>query len=133
MGNWGDEVDYEAKAIKDYQGRFTVNFKKIYMDVDEISERTLEVTDKHPKDSLMKLWAGTMIAMFIMFLLAYQALIFIMIPFFVFYFIGLIRIYKCWKGFRYSKSQFWIMTICTMIGSFAVGMVLQHFLLKLWS
>ena len=49
MGNWGEKLDYEAQAIKDYEGRFTINFKKIYMDVDEISEKTLEVTDKHPK------------------------------------------------------------------------------------
>ena len=133
MGRWGEDVDYEAMELKDHQGRFTMNFKKIFMDVDEISERTLEVTDKHPKDSLMKLWAGTMLSMFVMFFLSYQALIFIMIPFFVFYFIALVRIGKCWKGFHYSPAQFWIMSICTMIALAALGLVLQHFAFKLMS
>ena len=68
MGNWGDDVDYEAMSIKDHKGRFTINFKKIFMDVDEIALKTLEITDKHPKDSLLKLWAGTMTGMFIFFL-----------------------------------------------------------------
>ena len=31
MGNWGEESDYEAKSIKDYNGRFTINFKKIFI------------------------------------------------------------------------------------------------------
>ena len=41
MGNWGDESDFEAKSMQEYQGRFTINFKKIFVDVDEISEKTL--------------------------------------------------------------------------------------------
>ena len=80
MGNWGEESDYEAKSIKDYNGRFTINFKKIFMDVDEISEKTLEITEKHPKDSLLKLLAGTLIGMFIFFLLSYQVFALVMIP-----------------------------------------------------
>ncbi len=129
MANWGEDVDYEAKELKDYEGRFTVNFKKIFLDVDEINERTLEVTDTHPKDSLMKLWAGCMVSMFILFLLAYKALIFIMIPFFVFYLMALIRIGKCWKGFRYSSSRFWIMSILTIIASAALATVLRYLIL----
>ena len=125
MGNWGDEVDYEAKAIKDYQGRFTVNFKKIYMDVDEISERTLEVTDKHPKDSLLKLWAGAMVGMFVFFLLSYQFFAFVMIPFMAFYIIALVRIYKCWKSFKYNGAQFWVMSVVTLSLLFALSRFAQ--------
>ena len=114
MGNWGDDVDFEAKAIKDYEGRFTVNFKKIFMDVDEISEKTLEDTDKHPKDSLMKLWAGTMIGMFVFILFAYQVFALVMIPFIAFYLIALVRIYKCWKNFKYNGATFWLMSVCAL-------------------
>jgi hypothetical protein len=130
MANWGEDVDYEAMELKDHEGRFTINFKKIFVDVDEISQRTLEVTDKHPKDSLLKLWAGTMIALFIIFVLAYQVLIFIAIPFFIFYIIALFRIYSCWKGFRYSKSRFWLMTIPTLTISFCIAQLIQHFVLN---
>ena len=132
MGNWGDEVDYEAKAIKDYEGRFTVNFKKIYMDVDEISERTLEVTDKHPKDSLLKLWAGAMVGMFVFFLLSYQFFAFVMIPFMAFYIIALVRIYKCWKSFKYNGVQFWVMSVVTLSLLFALSRVAQFGIAQLF-
>ncbi len=125
MGNWGDENDYEAKAIKDYEGRFTVNFKKIFMDVDEINEKTLEVNDKHPKDSLLKLWAGTMVGMFIFLLFSYQFLAFVMIPFMAFYIIALVRVYKCWKSFKYNPVTFWLMSIGALIVLFAASRVIQ--------
>ena len=126
MGNWGEELDYEAKSIKEYQGRFTMNFKKIYMDVDEISEKTLEVTDKHPKDSLLKLWAGTMAGMFIFFLFAYQVFALVTIPFIAFYMIALFRIFKCWKSFNYNTVSFWAMSIAAMGGLFAVAQIIQR-------
>lgn len=128
MGNWGEDLDYEAKSIKEYEGRFTVNFKKIFMDVDEISEKTLEVTDKHPKDSLMKLWAGTMVGMFIFFLLAYQVFALVMIPFIAFYLIALVRIYKCWTSFKYNPVSFWIMSIAAMGVLFALAQLIQRLL-----
>lgn len=125
MGNWGDDTDFEAKAIKDHEGRFTVNFKKIFYDVDEISEKTLEVTDKHPKDSLLKLWAGTMVGFFIFFLIAYQILALVAVPFVAFYLIALFRIAKCWKSFKYSSLQFWGMSITAILVLFALSRVLQ--------
>lgn len=125
MGNWGDDTDFEAKAIKDHEGRFTVNFKKIFYDVDEISEKTLEVTDKHPKDSLLKLWAGTMVGLFIFFLIAYQILALVAVPFVAFYLIALFRIAKCWKSFKYSSMQFWGMSITAILVLFALSRVLQ--------
>lgn len=125
MGNWGEDVDFEARALKDYEGRFTVNFKKIYMDVDEINERTMEVTDKHPKDSLMKLWAGTMVGMFVLFCLSYQYVAFVMIPFMAFYLIALFRIGKCWKNFKYNGFKFWGMSILALVLLFALSRGVQ--------
>ena len=130
MGNWGENLDYEAMAIKDHKGRFTVNFKKIYMYVDEISQRTLEVTDKHPKDSLLKLWAGAMTGIFVFFVLSYQILFLITIPFLAFYLIALFRIAGCWKSFKYSAAKFWSMTIFTVIALFAVSRVVQFLIEK---
>ncbi|MBQ6406504.1 MAG: hypothetical protein IJJ64_00525 [Butyrivibrio sp.] len=126
MGNWGDDQDYEAKLIKEHKGRFTMNFKKIFYDVDEISQKTLEVTDKHPKDSLLKLWAGTMLGIGIFFLCSYQFFALVMVPFIAFYLIALVRIYKCWKSFKYNSLQFWGMSIAAMIVLFAISRVLQH-------
>ncbi len=131
MGNWGESVDYEAMSIKDHEGRVTVNFKKIHMDVDESSERTLEVTDKHPKDSLLKLWAGAMVGVFLFFVLSYQILFLITIPFLVFYLIALFRIGSCWKSFKYSAAKYWTMTICTMTALFAFSRIVQFLIEKL--
>ena len=123
MSNWGDDTDFEVKQLKDYKARFTINFKKIYMDVDEINEKTLEVNEKHPKDSLIKLWAGTMVGIFIFLLLSYQVFALVMVPFLVFYIIALFRIFKCWKGFKYKAAPFWLISIITI----AVMIVLSHF------
>lgn len=130
MGNWGENVDYEAEHIKDYEGRFTVNFKKIYMDVDEISERTLEVTDKHPKDSLMKLWIGAMIGILVFALFSYQILAIVTLPFIFFYFIALVRIAKCWKGFKYNSAAYWGMTVAGLLVAASAGLALQQVMLR---
>ena len=121
MGNWGDDVDYEAMSIKDHKGRFTINFKKIFMDVDEIALKTLEITDKHPKDSLLKLWAGTMTGMFIFFLFSFQILYLVTTPCVAFYLIALFRIAGCWKSFGYSAVKFWGMSVCTIACMFALS------------
>ena len=122
MGNWGDETDPEVQELKEYEGRFTVNFKKIYMDVDEIVQKTLTVNDNHPKDSLLKLWAGTMIGFAVLFGLSYQVLFIITVPFMAFYFIALFRIFKAWKTFRYKAHTFWLMTVGGLILAAAAGL-----------
>ena len=133
MGNWGDETDPEVAELKEYKVRYTVNFKKIFVDVGEMSEHVLEVNDKHPKDDLMKLWAGAMTAYFVFFLLSYKILLIITLPFIVFYFIALVRIGSAWKSFRYKASHYWLMTIFSLIGVLAVALFAQHFALKLIS
>ncbi|WP_026505349.1 hypothetical protein [Butyrivibrio sp. NC3005] len=129
MGNWGDENDFEAKALKEYEGRFTINFKKIFVDVDEISEKTLEVTDKHPKDSLLKLWAGTMIGFFILFLISYQVFALVTIPFMAFYLLALLRVFKAWISFKYKGSTFCVMSFFSLVLLFAIAQVIQHFVI----
>ena len=126
MGNWGDDSDFEAKSMQEYQGRFTINFKKIFVDVDEISEKTLEITDKHPKDSLLKLLAGSLIGMFLFFLFSYQVFALVMVPFIAFYIIALFRIYKCWKSFNYNCIAYWLMSISGIGIAFAAAQLLQH-------
>ena len=130
MGNWGDDTDFEVKALKDYEGRFTINFKKIFYDVDEINQKTLEVTPKHPKDSLLKLWAGTMVGIFIFMLLCYQVFTLVMIPFIAFYVIALVRISSCWKSFKYNLVEFWAMSVVALGVLFALSQVLQRVLEK---
>lgn len=127
MGNWGDDKDEEVKALKEFKPRFTVNFKKIFVDVDLITETTLEITDKHPKDSLMLLFAGTMTAFFVLFVLSYQVAILATVPFMAFYLVALLRIGKAWKTFKYNGTQFVLMSIGCLAVLFAIAMTIQHF------
>ncbi len=131
MGNWERMTDYEAEKMEEFQGRFTINFKKIYFDIDEISERTMEINEKHPKDSLMLSWAGCMCGMFILFLLAYKVFALITIPFFFFYIMALVKMGKCWKSFKYSGAAFVLMTIAATILLFAAAILLRTLFLKL--
>ncbi len=128
---WGEDVDYEAKELKEFKVKFTINFKKIFFYVGEVSERTLEVTDKHPKDSLMLLWGGTLLGLFIFFALSYQLFIVITLPIIVFYVIALIRIFKCWSSVGYSKSKFWLMTIPAILGTAGIAFGLQQLFVHL--
>lgn len=125
MGNWGDDTDPEVQALKEYDARFTINFKKLYIDVDELVETTMEINEKHPKDSLLKLWAGAMTGMFILFCLSYHVLIIATVVFMAFYLIAIFRIGKAWKGFNYKPWKYWFMTLGTLIASGAVAVILQ--------
>ena len=131
MGNWGDDTDPEVAALKEFKVRFTINFKKIYTYVGELSETVLEVNEKHPKDSLMVLWAGTMTGLFIFFLFSYQITYLVTLPFMIFYFIAVTRIFSAWKSFRYSAVPYWLMTVTALICEFVIAMVLQHLFVKL--
>lgn len=115
MGNWGEEVDYEAQDLKEYKGRFTINFKKINMDLIEINERTLEINDKHPKDALLLAWAGNMVGMLIFMLLAYKVFIFVALPILAFYVFVLFKIASTWKRFHYNLVQYWLMTVGALL------------------
>ena len=131
MGNWEKMTDYEAEKMEDFKGRFTINFKKIYFDIDEISERTMEINEKHPKDSLMLSWAGCMTGLFILFMLAYKVFALITIPFIFFYIMALVKMGKCWKSFKYSGAAFVFMTIAATVVLFAAAMLLRTLFLKL--
>ena len=125
MGNWGDELDYEAQKLEDFKPKFTINFKKIFMYAGQVEESTLEVNDKHPKDSLMILWAGIMVGIAIFFVVAYNIFTFIALPFLGLYVWALVRVAKCWKGYHYNMVQFWLMTAVTVVASFALSRVIQ--------
>lgn len=129
MGNWGDDWDPEVINHEDPKGRFTINFKKISYDMDEIIESTKEVDDKHPKNELLKEWAGAMTGCFILFCLAYRVFAFVMVPFFFFYLLALGRIGGAWKQFNYKRAQYWAMTIGALIVLLAIALTLQHFIL----
>ncbi|MCR4586155.1 MAG: hypothetical protein K5686_10585 [Lachnospiraceae bacterium] len=129
MGNWERMTDFEAEKMEEFKGRFTINFRKIYFDIDEISERTMEINEKHPKDTLMLSWAGCMTGLFIVFLFVYQAFALITIPFIAFYLMALIKMGKCWKSFNYKLSSFFLMSLGGIILAFAAAYGVRYLFL----
>ena len=126
MGDWGEKLDYRAKNLREYKTRFTINFFKIFFDVDRISESLLTVTDKHPKDCFTKLWAGNMVGMLLVFILSFRFLALEMFLVFAFYVMSLIRIYMGWRKYGYSRLQFWVMSIFTMTAAFAFAQCVHY-------
>lgn len=127
MAGWGDEWDPEVVNRRDPVGRVTLNFKKIWVDVDAIVDGTANVDEKHPKNELMKEWTGAMIAFFIIFLLSYKYFAFFTVPFTAFYIISLVKIFQAWKHFKYMLAPIILGTIGMVIGMLAAALVIQHF------
>ena len=73
---------------------------------------------------------GTMVGIFIFFMLTYQILAVVTLPFIAFYIIGLFRIFKCWKSFKYSAVQFWLMSIGAMAALFLISRILLQLITK---
>lgn len=130
MGNWGDDKDTEVTGHKDPTGRFTVNFKKMITDVDRIVNETVEVNDRHPKFDLLKEWAGTQAAFFVLFLFSYQILCFITLIFMAFYGYCIIKIGKAWKHFNYKMGTYILTNICTLAIVITVALTIQHIIMK---
>ena len=60
----------------------------------------------------------------------HQVFALITIPFLAFYMLGLFRIAKCWKSFKYSVAKFWGMSIIGILTVFAAAQILQRLLEK---
>ncbi len=127
MGHWGDEWDPEVQKREDPKGRITINFKKASSDIDNIVDCTQNVDDKHPKNELVKEWAGIMIGFFIMFLISYRVFVFAAIPFMIFYIVCLVKLKNAWKHFGYKLKVPVLVTILVLAAGLAVALFAQRF------
>lgn len=113
--SWGDEIDEELMQDTDIKVGFMINFKKIYLVIDQIIQETREANDKHPRDSFRKIWGGVMFMIFILAALSYNVLIIATLPFMLFYFYNLIQLSKAYKAFNYSRTKYWLTTIAALV------------------
>lgn len=128
MGNWGDDWDPEVINRQEPKGRFTVNFKKITTDIDNIVDATMDTGGRQVRLELLKEWAGAMTACFVLFLCSYKVFVCVTFPFFIFYFIAILRIGGAWKHFKLNTVLFWLMTIISWIALFALAYTIQTLL-----
>lgn len=126
MGNWGDDWDPEVVNKEEPKGRYTLNFKKITADMDNIIAETSVVDNKHPKMDLLMEWAGALTGCFILFLCSYKVFVFVTLPFFAFYMIALYRIGSAWRQFKYNAVIYWLMTIPALGVLFAIAYMIQQ-------
>ena len=123
---WGEDVDEELNAKKaEFKPSFTLNFKSMVTLVDKIADEVTEYDNKHPKDWLLKYWAGAMGMIFILFCLSYNILILATLMFFGFYGYVIINISKAYKVFGYNRTVYWLMTVGTLIAEFAISLLVK--------
>ena len=127
--NWGDDVDEELQArSEEFKPKFTINFKKMTFYIDRIVEETKEWDDKHPKDDLMKMWAGIMIMMFVLFMCSYNIMLIATVPFFGFYGYVLIQLSRTFKRFGYKRLPYWILTILSLAILFVISYYIKGYI-----
>lgn len=131
MSAWGDELDEELKNKKELKVGFVVGFKSMNVLLERIEDETIESNEKHPKQELMKIWFGLMLVFLILFLFTYSVLALVTVFFYMIYGYVLFRMFKTWKRFKYSKLQFWLMTILTLAAECACTSMFRIYVLKL--
>lgn len=128
INNWGDtEEDLQEK-------KFTVgvmlNFKSMCNLLQEMTEYIGEPNDKYPKNELIKMWINLMVIFLVLFSFTRAALMVITIPFCIFYGYVLVNLYQAWKNFKYSRLQFILGTIITLIIMLVISLFFGEYVLK---
>ena len=131
MSTWGDEFDEELQNKKELKVGFVVGFKSMNVLLERIEDETTESNEKHPKRELMTIWLGLMLVFLILFLFTYNVLALVTVFFYIIYGYVLFRMFKTWKRFKYSKVQFWLMTILTLAAECAATSMFRIYVLKL--
>ena len=126
MSRWGDEFDEELQKKEEIKVGFMFSFKSMSHTVERLSEETREWDNKHPKIELMKMWANVMLVFAVLLSFSYSLFIAATGIFYFFYGYVLLQIYSTWKQFKYSRLQFWTMTVTVLIILVALAYFVQR-------
>lgn len=130
MGNWGDDIDEELQQDKEIKFGFLFSFKSMSHIIQRIDEETGEWDEKHPKDKLFRLWINVMIIFQVLFLVTFGGLALAAVVFYFFYIYVIIQLFNCWRRFKYSALQFWLMTIGAGVVEFIISRLVQDLIFK---
>lgn len=130
MSNWGDEFDEELKRDEKIEVGLMFSFKSMSHIIDRIINETREWDEKHPKKDLMKIWINVMIVFMVLFTFTYSVLAVATVVFYFFYGYVIIQLYGAWKRFKYSKGQYWCMTMITLIVLFVITTVIRGYIFR---
>lgn len=128
INSWGDtEEDLQERKFKIGP---MLNFKAMCNLLQEMTEYIGDPTDSYPKNELRKMWLNLMIIYLVLFSFTRAAIMFITIPFCIFYGYVLVNLYIAWKNFKYSKAEFILSTIITLVVLFIGSQFIAEMIFK---
>lgn len=125
MGNWGDDIDEELKRNEKIKVGLLLSFKSMTLVLERFVQETRECDDKYPKNELLKIWGSIMAIFAVLFSFSYSVFMIVTVLFLGFYGYAFIQLAKAWSSFRYSKLQFWGMTLLAIAVDLAIATVVQ--------
>ena len=131
MSAWDDKYNEDLQNKKELKVGFVVSFKSMQVLLEKIEDETGEWDEKHPKQELTILWLGLMFVFLILFLFTYSVLALVTVFFYMLYGYILVRMFKTWNRFKYSKVQFWLMTILTLLAECVATSMFRIYVLQL--
>lgn len=103
-----------------------ISFKSIFYAIKLVDENATEINEKHPKEELWMLWFNVMLIFYFLMFCSYKAFWVATGIFYFPYTYDLVVLSLCWKRFGYSRLQFWLASIATLVAGVAI-MFLVHF------
>jgi hypothetical protein len=125
MGNWGDDIDEELKRNEKIKVGLLLSFKSMSLVIERLATETREVDDKYPKNELLKIWGSIMAIFALLFSFSYSIFMIVTVLFLGFYGYAFFQLAKAWNSFKYSKLQFWGMTLLAIAVDLAIAVFVQ--------
>lgn len=112
---WGDDIDEELKSKKKLTVGFMWNFISTNNMISRFDQEVGETDGDYPRSEIMKMWASTLVIMFLFGLLCHNALVVFGLPFVCLYGMLLFKLAKLLKRFSYPTGKYWVMTVAAWI------------------
>jgi len=125
MGNWGDDIDEELKRNEKIKVGLLLSFKSMTLVIERLVMETRECDDKYPKKELLKIWASITAIFTVLFTFSYSVFMIVTVLFIGFYGYAFYQLAKAWNSFKYSKLQFWGMSLVAVAAGVGIGTLLQ--------
>ena len=128
MGNWGDDIDEELKRSEKIKVGLLLSFKSMTLVLERLTLETREVDDKYPKNELLKIWGSIMAIFAVLFSFSYSVFMIVTVLFLGFYGYAFFQLAKAWNSFKYSKVQFWAMSLVGIAVDLGIAVLVQGLL-----
>lgn len=123
-----DDYDDQIREMERVKIGFNFNFKSAYMLIGRVIEEKGEYDEHYPKDGLIKIWASSMIVLFILFIFSHSLFLVATVPFIFFYVFVIFQVFKAFKIFEYKRMQLALLTIALIPVLFVIAYYIQQWI-----